>query len=443
MICALVGAIETRHAQSVLGRPFSDSNVFKRIGYLTSVRLFGELGAKVEGLLGNLSALPRNFASFVQRLVTVSCKPTPPALPVSETAPTPSDTLLAAVSADAARLEENFRHPEAFGEHDVLIAFFGGTGSGKSSVIKALLGEDHPDFSGVIAGNAAGTTSRPLAIPWRKTAGGHMVWLVDVPGHGQPTRMGRGGPQVDSEQCEEATLVLDTKNAAKRIQAEIDNVYPRVHLAISVIRGMQPQLPFQEWNDHCRERFPREKHVVLFNGQRADPTATQWSKAVFEQEFDRLKKTYTGPLKAGEPLSIDWYCDVPGYDFRIDRDHATAIRKKQDVSDVRTKLLAFADEHGPAALTEAAKNGEMEKVVEVLKETAWTGGVCGGLAGGIAVLGGPVAGVAVGLGYAGLKYKSHLWPQRPTQNQASAEGGTSESTPPASAVVEGDEAREK
>merc|ERR1712232_193737 len=228
----------------------------------------------------------------------------------------------------------------------------------------------------------------------------------------------RGG-MLGTGQTVEAPVAEDTNSEAKQIQAEIENVYPRVHLAVSVIRGMQPQRPFQEWNDHVRERFPRERHVVLFNGQRADPTATQWSKAVFEQEFDKLKKTYTGPLRAGDPPSIDWYCDVPGYDFRSDPEQVAVIRKKQDVDDVRKKLLVFAEEHGPAAVAEAARDGEMEKVKEILKETAWTGGVSGGIAASIAVMGGPITGVAAGLGYAALKMRSQFRQGTPHENQVS------------------------
>lgn len=279
-------------------------------------------------------------------------------------------------------------NPENFGDQDILIGFFGGTGSGKSSVIKALLGEDHLDFAGIVAGNAAGTTSRSVAIEWKKTASGHKVWLVDVSGEGQPTR----------------SYVQE----ARQIQAEIDAVYPRVHLAVSVIRGMQAQRQYQDWNDHVRRTFPRERHVVLFNGQKSDPTAAQWPKEVFEQEFDRLKSTYTRPLEAGESPSNEWYCDVPGYDCRCGPEQAPEIRRRSsDIEGVRAELLAFATDHGPAAVAERAPRCRRGAVMVQVG----AGGLAGGLAGvtaGVALTALSVtfaapAGVALGVGFVGIR----------------------------------------
>jgi hypothetical protein len=403
--CAAVVMAELEQSKRMLWQSTFDPNCFICVAHLTGVSRFEEIGYKLEEILGNLSAMPANFVDFAKQLYQSSQRTR-----ALNQAPLSSDSAMRAGTSDStspppnpatAKLEANFKSLDQSCDSDILIAFFGGTGSGKSSVIKALLGEEHPDFDGILVGNAAGTTSCALAVEWKETPGGQRVWLVDVPGHGQPTRLGRGTQQSDGTPSESAQVVSqDVNDEAVCIQTEIEKVYPRVHLAVSVIRGLQPQRPFQEWNDHVREKFPGKRHVVLFNGQQQDPTARQWSKAVFEQEFDKLKKTYTGPLHIGDEPSNDWYCDVPGYDFRIDPEFVAQARAMQEVDDVKAKLLAFASESGPEAVLEATRDKEMKEVVQTLKDTAWSSAVGGAVAGGLAVCCGPVVGVGAGVGLA-------------------------------------------
>jgi len=438
--CVLVAAAEVDQTKRMLCQKDSSPSCFMCMAYLTGVTGFEELGCRLEKVLGTLTALPANFVDFAKQLFKASRRlrasdETPPAAaPAQALAAAVPDATLPPPNPAREKLEANFKNVDIFGEDDILIAFFGGTGSGKSSVIKALLGNEHADFDGILVGNAAGTTSCPLAIEWRVAPGGQKVWLVDVPGHGQPTRLGRGLQQASGSVMEDAEVVTqDCNDEADRIQAEIQRVYPRVHLAVTVIRGMQPQRPLQEWNDHVRERFPGKRHVVLFNGQREDPTAKQWSPSVFEQEFDKLKKTYTGPLSAGDEHSVDWYCDVPGYDFRTDPTLVEAIRGRQNLTDVKEKLVAFADECGPEAVAEVASDKQMDEVVQVLKETSWSSAVGGAVAGGVAVAAGPALGVAAGMGVAFYMLSGTL---RGKMAAASAEVVEDTSTPP---LVEGTE----